>query len=761
MAQAHFEPTWALIQRPGGYPTGPSIGKPEMIWNKNEHSLYHRLSPYSNYGQGLISWGDEPYYYIYPDQNTNFPNSLKKYDSHLFAPGSGIIDVIRTTKFLVSGRGVGFLATQFLLQTAFPYIERRIYNPPSPIVAAGLTLALGSVRPERSFDTSAGLAGIATTLLGGLGSAIFGPPKTNPVSGTALDINPDALPEATKTMGTKGNLRAGTALRGQAHLQTQWPGTSQSGGSSSGGFLSAVKSLVTSLFQNFIPQTQTNIQFRSDEGAYGMMLSTDYKFSDDNGFSLGPTWIAGKTGTQNIRKKGEYSTSPYKFYAQVQNGVVRFTRVSTQGSVSYSIPTVGPVGYSISESGVEKKPGYRYGDSIGAAQDDDFGASEMMVQYNFYQKQDFPSKDPEAQRADDTNSKLTAVLDKIRAASEKTYQVEPDQNSVLLMQDSVQYNYDRLFKTRNKSQSPNNFPLGSLAAYRDEGVTMVSNELINNVQQSLKLPTAGTFDAINTLDVLDNPRGTGASPLAGRWPVWEPYQDDLIALYFYDVVNDKYIPFRASIKGLSEAGNASWDEMPFIGRADKVYFYGGFNRNLTFNLHIVISSIAELAPTWQRINYIMTSYKPANYTKAAAGVVASGNSAYDRFMVPPMFMLTMGDMYRDQPILIQSVTITVPDDAAWETYNEDNMGAGNWSYMAGLITSPKIKFGQVPREVELGFTAALLEKERAVVGGANFGHAPRDEEFSGWNENAVPNGIAPNDWNKNLVVNIPSIPVPS
>ena len=464
MAQAHFEPTWALIQRPGGYPTGPSIGKPEMIWNKNEHSLYHRLSPYSNYGQGLISWGDEPYYYIYPDQNTSFPNSLKKYDSHLFAPGSGIIDVIRTTKFLVSGRGVGFLATQFLLQTASPYNERRIYNPTSPIVAAGLTLALGSVRPERSFDTSAGLAGIATTLLGGLGSAIFGPPKTNPVSGTALDINPDALPEATKTMGTKGNLRAGTALRGQAHLQTQWPGTSQSGGSSSGGFLSAVKSLVTSLFQNFIPQTQTNIQFRSDEGAYGMMLSTDYKFSDDNGFSLGPTWIAGKTGTQNIRKKGEYSTSPYKFYAQVQNGVVRFTRVSTQGSVSYSIPTVGPVGYSISESGVEKKPGYRYGDSIGAAQDDDFGASEMMVQYNFYQKQDFPSKDPEAQRADDTNTKLTAVLDKIRAASEKTYQVEPDQNSVLLMQDSVQYNYDRLFKTRNKSQSPNNFPLGSLAA---------------------------------------------------------------------------------------------------------------------------------------------------------------------------------------------------------------------------------------------------------------------------------------------------------
>ena len=163
MAQANLEPTWALIKRPPGYPTGPAVGKPKMIlqYNGNATSLYHRLSPYSNYNQGLIAWGDEPYYYIYPDQAKDFPQSLKKYDSHIFAPGSGIIDVIRATKFLVSGRGIQFLATQFLLQTGAAYNETRIYNPTSPIVAAGMTLALGSTRPTRMFDTSAGLAGIA------------------------------------------------------------------------------------------------------------------------------------------------------------------------------------------------------------------------------------------------------------------------------------------------------------------------------------------------------------------------------------------------------------------------------------------------------------------------------------------------------------------------------------------------------------------------------------------------------------------------
>ena len=244
MAQAHFEPTWAFIKRPDGYPVGPRVGKPALILQSkgNDKALYHRFSPYSNYDQGsLLDWGDEPYYYVYPDQGKNFPNAARRYESRLFPLGSAIIDVQRTVKFLISGRGVSFLAKQFLLQTGNAFNETRIYNPTSPVVAAGMTLTLGSARPRRMFDTSAGLTGIASILLGGLGSSIFGPPKRNPVSGTAYDLNSDALPDANKTFAAKGNLRAGTALRAQAMLQTQWPGTTGNGGSTSGGFLNAVK----------------------------------------------------------------------------------------------------------------------------------------------------------------------------------------------------------------------------------------------------------------------------------------------------------------------------------------------------------------------------------------------------------------------------------------------------------------------------------------------------------------------------------------
>jgi len=775
MPQADFQPTWALIKKPDGYPTGPAIGKPEMIWRTNEHSLYHRLSPYSNYNKGRLTWGDEPFYFIYPDESGTYPNSAMKYESTLFPIGSGPIDVIRVSKFLVSGRGLGFLAKQFLLQTGNPYNETRIYNPTSPIVAAGLALTLGTARPMRMFDTSAGLAGIATSLLGSAGGAIgsvFGDPKTNPVAGTALaNNNPGALPSVMLTTGTKGLLRAGDASRAKSHLEAAWQGSSNNGFSITG--------LVTSLFQNFIPQTQPGIQYRSDEGAYGLMIgagSFRFRYNSHRGLPMdfNQLFIGGGKVT---RPGGDYPAYASRIFVNPDGtpNIIKVLDLEKQPL----IPTVGRVGYSVDESTDSNSPGYKYGDNLGVVDapfNEDFQGSDVMIQYGMYATEgnNYPTKDPGAQHASNTKTQLQAVLDKIAAAGDgKIYTVEADDNSVLLQQDSVRYNYDRLFRTKNNGDSPKRMALGALRAYRDRGVTMVTNDMVDDVQRSLKLPTNGQFDAINTLNVLDGTRSTSPSPLSGRWSTWEPYKDDLIALYFYDVVNDKYIPFRASIKGLVETGNASWDEMPFIGRADKIYSYGGFNRNAAFNIKIVISSIAELSPTWQRINYMATAIKPANYTKSTYGnlsippvwqgvdylspinMVANSKPANagitDRFMVPPMFMLTAGDFYRDQPILIQSLTITVPEDAAWETFNEDKLGTDTWSYMAGLIRAPGVTTGQVPREVDLGFTVILLEKERAVVGGANFGHAPRTEDFSSYNTD-IPNGKWPNKFNQNLVV---------
>ena len=60
-------------------------------------------------------------------------------------------------------------------------------------------------------------------------------------------------------------------------------------------------------------------------------------------------------------------------------------------------------------------------------------------------------------------------------------------------------------------------------------------------------------------------------------------------------MNSKFIPFRATVKGISEGNTAFWDELRFIGRSDQLYSYNGFSRTLSFTFNVVINSVRELA----------------------------------------------------------------------------------------------------------------------------------------------------------------------
>lgn len=754
-SQQTLQPTPSLITIPSNFPSNPTPGKIQILWEGNSKKLYRRLSPYTEYHQSLIGgFTSEPFFYTFADESGKGLSGLKRYESRVFPLGSAPIDVIRTSKFLASGNGIIFLGKQFLLQTGNVYNETRIYNPTSPIVAAGMGLALGSIRPQRNFDTSGGLGGIARTLIGNaIPDALFGAPKISAPSGTVSG----ALPDATLNTGGKGLLRAGTANRGLSHLTAAWPQNTK-GSSIASGFRDVVKGLVTSLFSNFIPQTQNGFQARSDEGSYGLMVGAgSSKFTyigrDGSTFGFGQQWIA---GGKIIRKNGQYPSVPYRIFTGPNGEPIQILNDNLQ---SKTIPDVGTVGYTVAESGKSNSPGFRYGDSVGKDKDEDFEASETMLQYSEYVKESkqFPTKQTNQDIVAKTNINLIKTLDKIRAASGNLYTVEvPDDARVISSGQANKNGYDRLFATNKKGVNPINYPIGVLQDYRSSRV--VDNTLTNNASaKSLKLPTAGHFDAINTLTVLDKDKKILNSRLKG-WTQWQPYEDDQIALHFYDVVNEKYIPFRASIKGLSESATANWEELQFIGRADKVYSYGGFNRNLAFSIAVCISSIAELAPTWQRINYLATLIKPANYTVAKFTDAALNRSITNRFMIPPMVMLTLGDMYKDQPVLIQSIAINVPDDATWETQHQLNNE--EWEYLASYIKAPNVLYGQLPKQVEISLGFALLEKERAIVGGANFGHAPRmDDDQSKWNTETIPTGGTPTKLHESWVVSKDNVKV--
>ena len=730
------KPTSGTTKVPVYYPKTPVPGKLQILWDVNHKAIYNRLSPYTDYNNTTFIPGftKQPYQWVTPEDGNKGLPGLRRYETRAVPIGSGPRDVIRVSKFLGSGKGIGFLATQFLLQTGNAYNETRIYNPASPIIAAGMALSLGTMRPQRNFDTSAGLLGIASTLIGSsIPNAIFGAPKINPVSGTAFANNREALPTVNVATGGKGVLRAGTAERGKSHLDAAWQ--------SPGKFKFSVGALAKSLFQNFIPQTQPGIVYRSDEGAYGLMVGNGFQSKKFMYIGVGgdeihfqQQWIAGGV---IMRKKGE--KPPYPRYNMTgPDGKMLpfgFKGQSWGKNLSFGVGSSYRIGFTYGGTKVSWQVGIRYGDTIGVDVHPTFEASQLMIQYSTYVNPDnkYPTKRTKNEEVDDQNVKLKKVIAKLNRGVYTTT-VNRSEARVISSGDwTTNSGYDRLFNTATKNLSPNNYPLGVMQDYKNSRV--VDNSLSTG-QRSLGLPTVGGGDFINRLVVLNGTLGLDSqSQLHG----WDAYRSDQIAFFFYDIVNSRYIPFRAAIKGITESSNASWDELPFIGRADKVYSYGGFTRNLSLGFKIVISSLAELAPTWQRLNYLTTLVKPSNYT------VSKFAGESNRFMVPPMVMLTVGDMYKEQPVLIQTCTTTIPDDATWETLNEDNM-PGGWEYLANYMKAPNMLYGQLPREVDITLTMILLEKERAVAGGANFGHAPRDRNWKTIGQ--------PNDLHKSLVVKV-------
>ena len=241
------------------------------------------------------------------------------------------------------------------------------------------------------------------------------------------------------------------------------------------------------------------------------------------------------------------------------------------------------------------------------------------------------------------------------------------------------------------------------------------------------LSTTGKSDTINSLDILERKEGQNEFLSKNSNQRYSPYKDDFIAFYFHDLVNEKYIPFRATVKGIQENASATWSDINYIGRADKLCNYTGFTRTLGFNFKVVAMSIQELLPMWKRINYLVGLTKPASYTEYESKGIPSSN-----FIVPPLITITIGDLYKEQPVVLKSVSISIPEDAIWEISPELHNQNNNWKYLNDQIewNNSGGKYAQFPTECEIQISTDILEAERPRTGGRNFGGGADGGGFS-------------------------------
>jgi hypothetical protein len=133
---------------------------------------------------------------------------------------------------------------------------------------------------------------------------------------------------------------------------------------------------------------------------------------------------------------------------------------------------------------------------------------------------------------------------------------------------------------------------------------------------------------------------------------------DLIKFFFtgpkvrYNEGIDDVMVFRAIITSLTDTHNPQWNAQQMVGRADPNYHYSAYSRELSLDFTIYASDRDEMKPIWQKLNML------AGYTTPSYGEVAPK---------APWMRITIGDMFIQQPAIINSLSYTMHDsDTTWE-----------------------------------------------------------------------------------------------
>ena len=740
---------------PSGFNNLREPGELSVLYAQNSDAIYNKYKLQTDYNNGLLRFGPrQPFITVNPNNARKGVNGLKRYESRALPIGSALQDVVRVSKFSVSGNGVIFLGKQLVLQGLNTFNETKIYNPLMPILASTSIASFGIIpSPTRHIEPN--LGGVLGALGLGAVSNALGLNKPTPPKGT---VGAGALPSINKA-GGKGLIRGSTATNANKNFQNTW------GGGKSAGFLSGVGNFFKSstLFGAFIPVGQPNKEkYKVGESTYGIMLDNKSVFRDIdvNGNEypgISQRWWGSTDGTSKTTPTAYIRYAPFIGLNGSMPGINFNNNIGNINNKPFGIPNHS-----------DKNPkGSRYSENVGFGRIMKGGEdgmdlttlefSDQIVNYAYYigtlnknlisptyfdwgtKKSD--KTDPVIE--DLINNNLKKVIDNLKKedinAENQKYTLNPDPGSGYAYTPIRQYNWESSaigYDYIDKSVKFDKY-FSATRFKNSKTLDPVPNATGENKNIGLSGPQRS--DRINILNVLSKDNFEKE---------YSKEDSDLIKFYFHDLVNNKYIPFRATVTGLNENLNADWTAIEYIGRADKLQSYKGFSRTLSFKFTVVANSIKELLPMWQRINYLIGLTKPANYTSGDQNI---SSNIYSRFIIPPFVKFTIGDIYKNQPGVIKSVGMNIPDNCVWETLSEEYAQKNDWSYLNGIIKleNSKGKYAQFPRECELNLSMDLLEKERPVVGGNNFGDFSRQLDKSG---NYTTTSDDPNLFSRNIIV---------
>ena len=172
------------------------------------------------------------------------------------------------------------------------------------------------------------------------------------------------------------------------------------------------------------------------------------------------------------------------------------------------------------------------------------------------------------------------------------------------------------------------------------------NEVLGKVKGQID-PDSSNVDTINMIPYGSNSKTQNDFPLPP-----DTVNNDFIKFRFRDVVNNKWLIFRAILEGITDTVTPEYGEERYIGRPDKVFTYQGADRNISFTFSLYPKTKQELPILMEKLNYLV-------------GLCYPSYTSEDR-MVTPFIELTMGDMFVNTPGILSSLTVTVEEQSTWE-----------------------------------------------------------------------------------------------
>jgi hypothetical protein len=156
-----------------------------------------------------------------------------------------------------------------------------------------------------------------------------------------------------------------------------------------------------------------------------------------------------------------------------------------------------------------------------------------------------------------------------------------------------------------------------------------------------------------------------------------PAEVDQIEFYFEDgTQGTNVMVFRCTMTGFSDSFSPGWSRIDIMGRPDGAYLYTSFERQISFTFTAAATSKSEMIPMWRKLNYL-ASYTMPDFR---AGGKPAG----------PFMRLTIGNLFKNTPGFLNSLSYTIPDEATWDV--DANNRSGEAKQLPNIV------------EVSVGFT---------------------------------------------------------